>query len=67
MQKAKLKKLIWWGKPHPTFTEVVSATSQLKRAQATRNFQSKKAGSQNKGKVVIRSAISYNINPDSVK
>jgi len=26
-----------------------------------------KAGSQNKGKVVIRNAISYNVRPDSVK
>ena len=33
-QKAKLKKLIWWGKPHPTFTEVVAATSQLKQASS---------------------------------
>ncbi len=33
-QKAKIKNFIRWGKLHPTFTEVVAETSQLKRASS---------------------------------
>jgi hypothetical protein len=43
MQKAKLKKLIWWGKPHSTFTEVVAETSELKRASSNEEFSIKKS------------------------
>jgi len=48
-QKAKIKNLIWWGKPHPTFTEVVAETSKLKREPSI-----KQRGIFNQKKLVVK-------------